>query len=371
MNDTIIIEQLTKYFKQILEEIMQKEREKYLQENTQTRANGYYTRRPKTILGEIELEIPRTRDGNFKTEIIPERKRVTYLLDDIVEALFKAGLSSRKISDVMKNLIGSKLSATYISNIADISQEVIENNEKRKLEEEYPVIYIDATYISLKRDTVTKEAVYVVLGLRKDGKREILTYQMPGGDEKAAVWGEILNNLKQRGLKGVKMIISDDLTGLDKVIKEEFPEADHQLCWFHLKKNIKNKVRRKDFEKILKELEYVFESSTEEEAKRRLILFVEKWSKLYKYFKNITEKIENYTHCFKYNEKIRSYFRTTNWLERCFKELKDNIRIRGYFQTETSANKFLYYFFEQKNIKYIERKLRYSNLIEEVFNEKN
>jgi transposase-like protein len=366
--DNVILEQLSKYFKEMIQEIMLNEREKYLKEHSETRGNGYYTRTPKTMLGDMELDIPRTRDGNFKPSILPERKRVTFMLDDVVRALFCAGLSARKTGDVIKNLVGSSISASFVSANLEIPEDVIDKFRNRTFTQEYPVIYIDATYVSLMRDNVAKEAVYAVLGLTKDGRRDLLAYCLPGGDEKSSVWKEIFVNLKDRGLKGVNMIISDDLPGLTEVINEIFPEAEHQLCWFHLKKNIKNKVRRTHFDEILKELEYIFESETEEEAKDRLIAFINKWSKLYRYFNNIRDKINNYTYFFKFHPKVRSYFRTTNWLERCFKELKDNIRVRGYFHSEESANKFLYIFFNDKSLKYQQKKLRYSDILEEAFN---
>jgi transposase-like protein len=366
--DNVILEQLSKYFKGMIQEIMLSERKEYLKEHSETRGNGYYKRTPKTILGEMELEIPRTRDGNFKPGIIPERKRVTFMLDDVVRALFCAGLSSRKTREVIKNLVGSNVSATFVSTSLEISDEIVDKFTRRPIIEEFPVIYIDATYVPLMRDSVSKEAVYVVLGVKSDGRREILSYFLPGGEEKSSEWKEIFIDLQKRGLKGVRMIVSDDLSGLSDAIMEVFPGVEHQLCWFHLKKNIKNKVRKTHFDKILEELEHVLESETEDEGKKRLMLFIEKWSKIYRYFNNLRSKINSYTYFLKFNPKIRSYFRTTNWLERCFKELKDNIRIRGYFHSEDSAKKFLYMFFSDKSLKYQQRKLRYSHIIEEAFN---
>jgi len=363
----LIFAQISKLFKDMIEKILLEEREKYLMEHNETRANGYYKRTPKTIFGEMELKIPRTRDGEFKSDILPSRKRACFMLEEIVQAMFIAGVSTRKTGEVIKNLIGTSISHQYVSKLIDISEEVIEEWKNRKLEEEFPVLYIDATYVALKRDTVSKEAVYAVIGLKEDGKREILAYFLPGGSEKAAVWREIFKSLKNRGLRGVKMIISDDLTGLSDVIKEEFPDCLHQLCWFHLKKNIKNRVRKAHWDRILKELEEITNSKDINEGKERFGLFIEKWRKIYRFLNNFERKKENYTYFLLAPENTRSYFRTTNWMERCFKELKDYIRVRGYFQNEESAEKFLYLFFKDKNLKLSSRSLRYSCDINRFF----
>ncbi len=366
MND-LIFTQLAEEFKGMVERILKEERQKYLEENKNTRANGYYTRTPKTIFGDMELNIPRTRDSKFKSSVFPERKRITFMLDEIVDAMFKSGISSRKTGKVVENLFGCSVSSQYISRISDISQKVIDAFRNRKIENDYPILYIDATYIPIRRDSVEKEAVYAVLGLRSDGKRSILAYHMPGGDEKASMWHNIFEDLRKRGLKDVRMIISDDLKGLSKSIEETFPQAKHQLCWFHLKKNIKNRVRKRHWDEILNELNEISDSKNKEEAEEKLEEFVEKWSRIYKSISNLKNKIDHYTHFFNFPRKIRGYFSTTNWMERCFKELKDSFRIRGYFHSENSAEKFLYLFFKDKDSKYQERKLRYSDIIREVF----
>ena len=367
MND-LILTQLSEEFKKMVEKIMIEERKRYLKEHKNTRANGYYTRRPKTILGEMELNVPRTRDGEFKSSVLPERKRFMFALDDIVKAMFISGISARKTGRVLENLVGSSISPSFVSSLSDVAEEEVERFKSRRLTQSYPVLYLDATYVALKRDSVQKEAVYAVLGLRDDGKREILTYTLPGGDEKASIWREIFEDLINRGLKGVRMIVSDNLTGLDNVIDELFPDAEHQLCWFHLKKNLKNKARKRHWDEIKEELDDILDSDTQEEAKKKMQAFVEKWSRLYRHIVNLKSKINNYLHFLKFPKNIRIYLRTTNWMERCFKELKDSLRIRGYMHSEKSAEKFLYLFFTEKNSKYLSRKLRYSDTLQEVFN---
>ena len=363
----LIFAQLSKLFKEMIEEILLEEREKYLKEHTQTRANGYYTRSPKTIFGDMELKVPRTRDGEFKTEILPSRKRTCFMLEEIVKAMFIAGVSTRKTGEIIKNLIGISISPQYVSKIIEISEEIINEWKNRRLEDEYPVLYIDATYVFLKRDTVSKEAVYAIMGLKEDGKREILSYFLPGGNEKTSIWRDIFRQLKARGLKGVKLLISDDLTGLSEVIKEEYPDAMHQLCWFHLKRNIKNRVRKAHWEKMLLELEDIINSENSKEGKEKLELFIEKWRKIYRFLNNLESKKDNYTYFLLAPKEVRSYFRTSNWMERCFKELKDYIRVRGFFQNEESAEKFLYVFFKDKNSRLMARSLRFSYNINRFF----
>lgn len=164
--------------------------------------------------------------------------------------MFIAGVSSRKTGEAIKNLIGIPVSHSYISysSVSDISEEVINEFKHRKLKEEYPILYIDATYVPLKRDSVDKEAVYAVLGLRYDGKREILSYFLPGGEERASIWKDIFNELKDRGLRGVKIVISDDLTGLSDAIREVFPEADHKLNPVSFKEKYKKQSKKKTLE---------------------------------------------------------------------------------------------------------------------------
>ncbi len=135
------------------------------------------------------------------------------------------------------------------------------------------------------------------------------------------------------------------------ITKELFPKANHQLCWFHLKKNIKNRVRKKHWDEIKEELDNVLDSDTQEEAKEKMKTFIEKWSRLYRHIINLKPKIENYLHFFRFPKNVRVYFRTTNWMERCFKELKDYLRIRGYMHSSKECGKIPIPLFHRKELK--------------------
>ena len=166
----VILTQFKELFKQIINEAMKEERENYLKTHD-TQANGFYTRNPKTLFGEMDIEVPRTRDGSFKPSLLPPRKRFLFSLDKLIIALFEAGVTTRKTVKVIENLTGFSPSPSYVSQATKIAIEEIEKWKTRAITKEYPVIYLDATYLPLKRDTVAKEAVYVVLGVAEDDGR--------------------------------------------------------------------------------------------------------------------------------------------------------------------------------------------------------
>ena len=226
------------------------------------KANGYYKRNLNTIIGEIEnLKVPRTRDGKFHSVLIPYKRKNTFKLDQIVRALFTSGISTRKIGDILKELYGISLSYATISNMANIAIEDIEKWKNRKLHSEYAVLFLDATYFPIKRDTVEKEAIYIVSGILPDGHREILGYWIPSGREKASIWSDILLELKEkRGIGKVYFIVSDDLTGIDDVISDIFPDAIHQLCINHIMRNIEKYVRVKDRQEIINDFKEIYKS---------------------------------------------------------------------------------------------------------------
>ncbi len=360
MKDRVILETFRELVKETLREMMKAEREEYLRSKRETKGNGYYRRGLKTILGEIkELEVPRTRDGEFRSELLPYRSQRTGELDDLIVAMITSGISTRRIGDVITKLYGYRLSAGTISKISKVSEEKIESWRKRPLEEEYSVIFIDTFFFSLKRDVVEKEAIYIALGIRNDGYREVLGYWIPGGSESSMNWDEIFKELKGRGVKRVYFIVSDGLNGMDEAIMRNFPEAKHQDCLLHVLRNISNKVRAGDRIVILNDFKNVYKSISKEEAYTNWEGFKSKWKKIYPGLIRLIEKrLSKILVFMELPVEIRCYVYTNNSVERLIKEIKRRIKNMEMFQNEGSAYKYLFLILKEQNERYMFRRLK-------------
>ena len=207
--------------------------------------NGYYHRNLKTRFGELELQIPRDRAGEFKQETVKAYARNTDNLENMVITLYKKGITTREIADLLEKMYGNNYSPTTISNISKVMKNEIEAYHNRKIKKDFVVLYCDATYLPVRRDSVAKEALHVIIGIDPNGNKEVLDYSL-FPEESANNYKEMLINLKSRGLENVLLFVSDGLVGLKEAVTDIFPKSKHQTCWTHLMRNIENKVRAKD-----------------------------------------------------------------------------------------------------------------------------
>ena len=355
-----ILSHMLNLMKELLEKMIKQEREIYLKQHNSTKANGYYTRDLYTPIGVIEdLRVARTRDGKFNTTLLPYRKRYTVEFENLVYALFYAGISTRKISKVLEALYNMEISHTVASRLADVAEEEINKWKNRELDSYYPVIFIDATYFPINRSGVKKEAIYVALGIRRDGRREILGYDIGGEGESANVWKEMLNNIKMRGVEEVTLIVGDGLTGLKEAIKKVYPGARYQHCIVHAVRNTLTKVRIKDRAEIAQSLREIYKSRDIEGAREALERFSERWRKKYpKIVKWWEEREEELLAYMEFPEEIRRMIYTTNQIERLFKELKRRLKVMEQLQGEKGAEKIIYVILRELNDRYMSRKLR-------------
>ena len=353
-------ERIKTMVKELLEALMKEEREIYL-ESHPTKANGYYTRDLLTLVGPVEdLKVPRVREGDFHPQILPYRKRASLELSEAILALYAVGVSTRKISAFLEGIYGAFYSPQSISRLVEVTQEQVKAWRERPLSEEYYAVFLDGTFLSIRRGKTAKEPVYIALGIKPDGRREILGFWLFGAEgESSRNWEEVLKDLKRRGVQRVRIFITDDLPGLEEAIKKIFPEADWQLCVLHAVRDALNKVRKKDREALAEALKKIYRAETEEEAREAWGSLRERWSGVYP---RIVERWETKAYALlaflRHPKPIRRYLYTTNQLERLAKEVKRRTKVVEVFCSEEAAEKLLYLVLSELDEAWGTRRLR-------------
>ena len=328
----------------VFKTILSLERKEFLDKNQTpcNKANGYYERLIRAVNGYLRLKIPRDRLSLFKPVFLDAIKQHDNQMSELAFKLYTYGLTTRDIQTILSDTFDKKLSPSSISNITKGFEEVRKAWQEKPVESEYYFIYADAIYIATRRDTVQKEAYYVVIGLRQDLKRDILgVYNIP--TESSEGWKEVFQNLKKRGLKKTLMIIADGISNLEKVIHEELPGAKLQKCLLHKMKNITKNVRHSDKQEILKDFQNVFQledpTYTKESAKKEMSNFINKWKRIYPNIENkLQEKhFDYYSAYLNFPAKIHRMIYTTNWVERLNKAIRKTEHVRNSFPSPDSA----------------------------------
>ena len=321
-------------FKLSIEALMKAEREEFkLQHKDQS--NGFRKRR---IFGasntELIFEVPRTRKHNFYPVLLAILKDREQEARELAFKLYSAGLTTEQVADIFDDLYGKHYSKSQVSRIFVRAKEQVYQWLERPLEKYYPIIYIDAVFIPVRREeSVSREAFYTVLGVKDDRTREVLAI-MNFPTESATGWRLLLENIKSRGVERIDLIISDALKGIEDSIAATFSGSDIQFCTVHLKRNILNSVKKADKPVIAEELKEVFNiddpNDNVEKGWQRWLKFIEKYSKKYKKIGNMNNS--RYYHYFtylKYDYRIRSMINTTNWIERLNRDYRRTSRMRG------------------------------------------
>lgn len=283
--------------------------------------------------------MPRDRLGEFFCTLLTRYQRHDHSIDKTIIDLFSTGLSNADISKIVQSLCGAAYSKQTVSNITDKCIETIEAFKNRPLSKEYAVVYTDATCMSLRRDTVAKEAVHIAIGITVDGSKEILGYEI-APNESAEVWKSLLNSFKQRGLERISLICSDGLNGMENAINETYPQTNIQRCLVHVSRNISAKVRVKDRREILQDFKEVYRAKTKELALEELEVFKDKWKKRYPQVITMLEGNPYMFIFFDYPQEVRRSIYTTNLIEGVNKQIKRKFKLKEQFPTEQSMEKY-------------------------------
>ena len=305
--------------------------------------NGYFDKTVTTGLGEVDLKIPRDRQGEFEPQIVPKHETVLSDLDDKVISLYGKGMSTRDITDTLNDMYGSNISASMVSTITDKIMTTANDWQTRVLEEVYPIVFLDAIHYKVRTDgKVVSRAAYVCLGIDKYGYKDVLGIWI-GENEGAKFWLGVVNDLKNRGIKDILIACVDGLKGFPEAINTVYPETEIQTCVIHQIRNSHKYISYKDSKEFMSDLKCVYKADTEELALEALEELNAKWSPKYKAvvdsWYNNWDTLSTY---FKYPPEIRKLIYTTNTLEGFNRQLRKVTKTKTVFPTDEALRKSLY-----------------------------
>ena len=240
--------------------------------------NGYSKKTVKTQMGELEIKVPRDRNGEYEPKIISKYNRNADDMEEKILSLYACGMSQRDIAKQIKNLYDVEISPELVSKISEKIMPDVTAWQNRPLEAVYPFVFMDAIHYKVKENHqyITK-AAYVVLGINLDGQKDILGIWI-GENESSKFWLNVLNELKTRGIKDVFLFCVDGLTGFRQAIETAFPNAQIQRCIIHQIRSSTRFVSYKHIKELMA-LKKVYQAISKEEAMNNLILFKDKWGK--------------------------------------------------------------------------------------------
>ena len=305
--------------------------------------NGTYSKTVKSKDGEIDLEVPRDRAGEFEPKILPKGKRDIFGIEDKIIALYGSGMTTRDISDNIKDIYGFEISETTVSNITSRVLEEAKEWQSRPLKEQYAVVFLDGMYFNIKNNgIVCKASVYALIGVDMDGNKEVLGLYV-GVSESAKYWLSVLNEIKTRGVREVFIFCTDNLAGIKDAIKAAYANSDQQLCIVHQMRNSIKHLSHKDVKKVCEDLKSIYNASTEKLGYEALEEFRKKWDYKYKYVGDSWERNWVELSAFwKYPLEIRRLIYTTNPIEAFNRAMRKVTKTRGVFPSADALLKCLF-----------------------------
>lgn len=305
--------------------------------------NGYSKKTVKTQLGEVDIRIPRDRNGEYEPQIVAKYDRNADGMEEKILGLYACGMSQRDIAEQIKALYDVEISPELVSKISEKIMPEVTAWQNRPLELTYPFVFLDAIHYKVKENHqyVTK-AAYVVLGINMDGKKDILGVWI-GQHESSKFWLGVLNDLKSRGVKDVYLFCVDGLNGFREAISAMYPQAGIQRCIIHQIRSSTRYVSWKDIKALMIDLKKVYQAITEEEALQNLMNFKEKWGQQYpSCVKSWEDNWDILSTFYAYPPEIRKIIYTTNIIEGLNRQFRRITKNKPSFTNDDSLRKLLY-----------------------------
>jgi transposase-like protein len=342
-----------------LETLFGLEREEYLEKATADKGNGYYSRSFQSLMKNgIQIHVPRTRESGFSPIALQLFKMNQDQVNELVLTLYKKGMTTRDISDVMTDFFGDSVSHTSVANLAQQFHGIRIAWEKSRLDITYHAIFCDCMFITVRRgDSYEKEAVYVAYGVTERNTRELLALEI-SPTESTVTWKNIFSSLTRRGVENVSLVIADGITGMEDVVMEAWRKTKLQKCVVHKMRNILNDIRPKDKGAVADDLKYMFDNfnafATKIEAYKKVESFVSKWEVRYstiaRHFNKKT--LEYYFTYIDFPPEVRRMIYTTNSIENLNKHIRKGTKNKLSFESPERLLDYVFIIikeFEHKN----------------------
>lgn len=337
---------LTPLIKQLTEAALKAEIDSHLEadDSASNRKNGYSKKTVKTSTGSFELETPRDRNGTFEPQLIKKHQtKLTPEIDQKIISLYALGTSYRDIRFHIEELYGIEVSESTISAVTDQLIPELKAWQSRPLDVIYPFIWLDAIHYKVKDNgRYVNKAVYTILGLNLEGKKELLGLYL-SESEGANYWLSVLTDLHNRGVEDILIACVDGLNGFTEAIHSIYPDAQVQLCIIHQIRNSMKYIASKHQKEFMSDLKPVYRANSKQAAETALEALQQKWGKQYPIvLKSWLSKWDNLSVYFKYPHYIRKTIYTTNAIEAVHRQFRKLTKTKGGFSNENSLLKLLY-----------------------------
>jgi putative transposase len=311
--------------------------------NTGNSRNGHESKTIKTESGELALKVPRDRKSRFEPILVPKHTRRLGKFDDLIISLYSRGLTQEQICEHLHEVYGVEVSSELISSITDVVMDEVRAWQNRRLDEVYPIVYLDALRVKARTaNQVSTRVIYVVVGVNMAGHKEILGF-WACENEGAKFWLSVLTDLKNRGVRDILIACVDGLRGFPEAIQSVFPQTEVQLCIVHLIRNSTRQVAYGEMKDVAADLKPIYTAPNADEAARQLDAFDQKWGSKYPMIAKSWRAVwDNVVPFFKFPDDIRRAIYTTNAIESVNASIRHITKNRTLFPGDDAVFKLLY-----------------------------
>lgn len=317
--------------------------DKHDKSNTSNSRNGYSSKRIKTKHGESEIKVPRDRDASFDPVLVPKRSQLSEGIESLIVSLYAKGMSNSDIEQQLLEIYDFKVSTSVISRITDKITDDILAWQNRPLESTYLIAWMDGIVFKVRENSkVINKTIYIVVGLKTDGKKEVLGLWL-GKNESASFWMGVLTDLKARGVQDILITATDNLKGFTGAINSVFPNSKTQICIVHQIRNACKYVVWKDRKAFAADMKHIYNAPNQKAAKAALDDLAKKWEHKYSYaIKSWRNNWEELTTFFEFPVEIRKIIYTTNLIENLNGKIRKYTKNKLSFPTDQAVMKATY-----------------------------